>query len=248
MGRFRRYVHVPHTRRGWMLSSLGALVVAGGVAYGTFAVVAGGSSPAPLTIGQRTGGGQAASPAAAISHIAGTWTVGTGSVAGYRVHEKLAVLPAPSEAVGRTSSITGQATVADSGGTHSVTAASFTVQVSTLTSDRAMRDQRVHTLGLQTDTYPTATFQLAQPITLPDAARSGQVVKVTATGPLTLHGVTRTVSIPLSLQLSGSTFEVVGSISFPWSEFGMTAPNFGNFVSVDNTATMELDLKFNRVP
>jgi polyisoprenoid-binding protein YceI len=148
--------------------------------------------------------------------------------------------------VGRTSSITGQATVADSGGTHSVTAASFTVQVNTLTSDRAMRDQRVHTLGLQTDTYPTATFQLAQPIALPDAAKSGQVVKVTATGPLTLHGVTRTVSIPLSLQLSGSSFEVVGSISFPWSEFGMTAPNFGSFVTVDGTATMELDLKFLR--
>jgi polyisoprenoid-binding protein YceI len=72
------------------------------------------------------------------------------------------------------------------------------------------------------------------------------VVKVTATGPLTLHGVTRTVSIPLSLQLSGSTFEVVGSISFPWSEFGMTAPNFGSFVTVDGTATMELDLKFSR--
>jgi polyisoprenoid-binding protein YceI len=172
--------------------------------------------------------------------------VGTGSVAGYRVHEKLAVLPAPSDAVGRTSSITGQATVADPGGTHSVTAASFTVQVNTLTSDRGMRDQRVHTLGLQTDTYPTATFQLAQPIALPDAAKSGQVVKVSATGPLTLHGVTRTVSIPLSLQLSGSSFEVVGSISFPWSEFGMSAPNFGSFVTVDNTATMELDLKFSR--
>jgi polyisoprenoid-binding protein YceI len=244
MGRCRRSVHVPRTRRGWLLSSLGALVVAGGAVYGTFAVVAGGSSPAPLAIGQGTGG-QTASPAT-ISHIAGTWTVGTGSVAGYRVHEKLAVLPAPSDAVGRTSSITGQATVADSGGTHSVTAASFTVQVNTLTSDRAMRDQRVHTLGLQTDTYPTATFQLAQPIALPDAAKSGQVVKVSATGPLTLHGVTRTVSIPLSLQLSGSSFEVVGSISFPWSEFGMSAPNFGSFVTVDNTATMELDLKFSR--
>jgi polyisoprenoid-binding protein YceI len=244
MGRFRRSVHVPRTRRGWLLSSLAALVVAGGAVYGTFAVVAGGSSPAPLAIGQGTGG-QTAGPAT-ISHIAGTWTVGTGSVAGYRVHEKLAVLPAPSDAVGRTSSITGQATVADSGGTHSVTAASFTVQVNTLTSDRAMRDQRVHTLGLQTDTYPTATFQLAQPIALPDLAKSGQVVKVSATGPLTLHGVTRTVSIPLSLQLSGSSFEVVGSISFPWSEFGMSAPNFGSFVTVDNTATMELDLKFSR--
>lgn len=243
MGRFRRLLRVPSTRRGWLLSGLAAVVVAGGAAYGTFAVVAGGSSPAPLTLGQSSAGTTGGS-APTISHIAGTWTVGTGSVAGYRVHEKLAILPAPSDAVGRTSAITGQATVVNTGGGHTVTAASFTVQVNTLSSDRAMRDQRVHTLGLQTDTYPSATFSLAQPITLPAAASSGQVVTVTATGPLTLHGVTKTVSIPLRLQLSASTFEVAGSISFPWSQFGMTAPNFGDFVTVADTATMELDLKF----
>lgn len=237
MGRFRRSLHAPRTRRGWLLSGLAAVVVALGVAYGAFAVLAGGSSPAPLSLHSTTSGSQ---PAA--GHIAGSWTVGPGSVAGYRVHEKLAVLPAPSEAVGRTSDITGQATVVNSGSTHTVSAASFTVQVSTLTSDRPMRDKRVHTLGLQTDTYPTATFHLAQPVTLPADAASGKVVTVTATGPLTLHGVTRTVSIPLSVQLSGSSFDVAGSISFPWSEFGMTAPNYGNFVTVDNTATMELTL------
>jgi polyisoprenoid-binding protein YceI len=237
----RRILHRPRSRRGWILSGLGVLVVGGGVAYGSFAVLAGGGSPAPLTL-TPSGASRTAPSAPTIGHIAGTWTVGTGSVAGYRVHEKLAILPAPSDAVGRTSQITGQATVVNSGGTHTVTAATFTVQVNTLTSDRSMRDQRVHTMGLQTDTYPTATFSLASPITLPAAASTGQVVKVTATGPLTLHGQTRTVSIPLSLQLSGSTFEAVGSISFPWSEFGMTAPNFGNFVTVADTATMEFDL------
>ncbi|HEY2704030.1 MAG TPA: YceI family protein [Candidatus Dormibacteraeota bacterium] len=245
MGRFRSRPHLPRTRRGWLLSSLAALVAAVGIAYGAFAILAGGSSPAALSLNSSTSGSQSPAPPA-IGHIAGSWTVGPGSVAGYRVHEKLAVLPAPSDAVGRTSNITGQATVTQTGTTHTVTAASFTVQVNTLASDRAMRDQRVHTLGLQTDTYPTAAFQLAQPVTLPADAGSGAVVKVTATGPLTMHGVTRTVSIPLSVRLSGSTFEVVGAISFPWSEFGMSAPNFGNFVTVADTATMEMDLKFTR--
>jgi polyisoprenoid-binding protein YceI len=241
MGRFRRLLHAPRSRRGWLLSSLAALVVALGVAYGVFAVLAGGSSPAPLSLNSTRSGSQTTGQPA-IGHIAGSWTVGTGSVAGYRVHEKLAVLPAPSDAVGRTSDITGQATITNAGSAHTVSAASFTVRVSTLASDRPMRDQRVHTLGLQTDSYPTATFQLAQPVTLPADAASGKVVTVTATGPLTLHGVTRTVSIPLTVQLSGSSFEVVGSISFPWSEFGMTAPNYGNFVTVADTATMELAL------
>ena len=40
--------HLPHSRRGWLLSGLGAGVVAVGLAYGGFAVLAGGSSPAPL--------------------------------------------------------------------------------------------------------------------------------------------------------------------------------------------------------
>jgi polyisoprenoid-binding protein YceI len=245
MGRFRRLLHAPRARRGWLLSGLAAVVVALGIAYGAFAVLAGGSSPAPLSLNSTKSGSQGTGQPAT-GHIAGSWTVGAGSVAGYRVHEKLAVLPAPSDAVGRTSDITGQATVVNSGSTHTVSAASFTVQVSTLTSDRPMRDKRVHTLGLQTDTYPTATFQLAQPVTLPADAASGKVVTVTATGPLTLHGVTRTVSIPLRVQLSGSSFDVAGSISFPWSEFGMTAPNYGNFVTVADTATMELALHFTK--
>lgn len=242
MGRIRRFLRRPRSRRGWILSGIAVLVVGGGLAYGGFAVVAGGGSPAPLSL--KPGTASAAAPA--ISHIAGTWTVGTGSVAGYRVREKLAILPAPSDAVGRTSQITGQATVVDSGSTHTVSAASFTVQVSTLTSDRSMRDQRVRTMGLQTDTYPTATFSLSSPITLPAAVTTGKAVTVTATGPLTLHGETRTVSIPMTVQLSGSTFEAVGSISFPWSEFGMTAPSFGSFVSVANTVTMEFDLHLGR--
>jgi polyisoprenoid-binding protein YceI len=239
--RVRRLLHAPRTRRGWLLTAALGVVVAVGVAYGAFALAAG-SGPAALTLGP----GRGTTGTARLSHIAGTWTVGAGSVAGYRVHEKLAILPAPSEAVGRTSSVTGQATVVNSGTGHTVRTADLTVQVSTLTSDRPMRDRRVHTLGLQTDTYPTATFALAQPIALPPSILTGTTVHVTATGPLTLHGQTRTVSIPMTLRLSGSAFEAAGSISFPWSEFGMQPPNYGDFVRVDDTATMEFDLHLTR--
>ena len=43
------------------------------------------------------------------SAVAGKWTVAKGSAAGYRVREKLAFLPAQSDAVGRTSQISGSA-------------------------------------------------------------------------------------------------------------------------------------------
>ena len=61
-------------------------------------------------------------------------------------------------------------------------------------------------------------------------------------GALSIHGVTKTVTIPVTARLTGSEIEIVGSITFPWAEFGMQVPNVGGFVSVDSTATMEFDL------
>ena len=75
-------------------------------------------------------------------------------------------------------------------------------------------------------------------------AESGQAVDVQATGDLTIHGVTRTVTIPLQARLSGSRIEVAGSITFPFSDFGMTPPSIGGFVSVQPNATMEFDIFF----
>jgi hypothetical protein len=34
----------------------------------------------------------------------------------------------------------------------------------------------------------------------------------------------------------------VGSLTFPWSEFGMTAPSVDGFVNVTEHATIEVDL------
>ncbi len=220
----------------------GALTLgAAGVGILYFVVFAGSSpqklalsSPAPSTSGSTT------SPASTPG--AGTWTVASGSLAGYRVREQLASLAAPSDAVGRTSAITGSFTLTQSASGYTVTAAAFTVDVSKLTSDQSRRDQRIHSQGLESDRYPTATFQLTTPIALPAAAAGGQAINVSATGALTIHGVTKTVTIPIDARVSGSQIELVGSIAFPFSDFGMTPPSIGSFVSVQPNATMEFQL------
>lgn len=205
-------------------------------------VVFAGSSPQKLALSSATATPSTTASSSGTS-AAGTWTVSSGSEAGYRVREQLAALSAPSDAVGRTSSIDGSVTITPSGSTYSVSAASIAVDVNTLTSDRAMRDQRIHRMGLESDRYPTATFVLSSPITLPADAAAGQVINVSATGALTIHGVTKTVTIPIQARLSGSQVELVGSITFPFSEFGMTPPSIGGFVTVQDSATMEFDLK-----
>ena len=106
------------------------------------------SSPKPFMLTTPTASAAATSSSTSSSKgLAGRWLLAAGSQAGYRVREQLAFLPAQSDAVGRTSSITGGATLARSGGGVTITSASFNVAVNTLNSDRSMRDEKIHSIG-----------------------------------------------------------------------------------------------------
>jgi polyisoprenoid-binding protein YceI len=176
------------------------------------------------------------------SGLDGTWTVAPGSVAGYRVREKLAALPATSDAVGRTESVTGTVAVTVKGSEVVGNSVDVEVDVSTLESNEDRRDNRIRTSGLETNSFPKATFVSTAPITLPAGTDSGQAVKAEVTGDLTLHGVTKRVTIPLDVQLTGAQGQVVGSLKFPFSDFGMTPPSVGGFVTVESDATLEFKL------
>ncbi len=76
----------------------------------------------------------------------------------------------------------------------------------------------------------------------PAGATGGQIINLSATGQLSIHGVTKTVTIPIQARLNGSQIELAGSITFPFSQFGMTPPSIGGFVSVQDTAAMEVQL------
>ncbi|MBV8735419.1 MAG: YceI family protein [Solirubrobacterales bacterium] len=196
------------------------------------------SSPKPFSLSTS----RVAVPVSSSTELAGRWTVAAGSVAGYRVREKLAFLPAESDAVGRTSAITGAAALAVSGSTVTVKAASFSVDVTKLKSNETMRDQHIRTLGIQSATYPTATFVLSSPVTFPAGALSGKVFDTSVTGVFRIHGTSKTETVRVQTRLSSAELAAVGSLTFPWSEFNMTAPSVGGFVSVTNRATMEFDL------
>lgn len=183
-----------------------------------------------------------AAPSDGSSQLAGTWRVADGSSAGYRVREKLAELPAKSDAVGRSSAVTGTVKVESSGTAHTASDARFEVDLTKLASDRSQRDNRIRTMGLQSNQFPTATFVSTKPIPLPAETASGQAVKATAEGDLTLHGVTKRVTIPLDVRVTGNKGELVGSLEFPMSDFRITPPSIGGFVTVDPDATMEFKL------
>ena len=193
----------PRSVRGWLATAVGAVVVAGaaGVLFIYF-VLFSHAAPAPLALTSPSSSAATASPALTATSIPGIWTVAAKSVAGYRVHEQLAFLSAPSDAVGRTAQITGHATISGSAAALTVSAASLTVNVQSLSSDQQMRDSHLQTLGLESAQFPQATFVLSSPVTLPATAASGAAIRVSLTGALTIHGTTRTVTIPVQARLS----------------------------------------------
>lgn len=198
------------------------------------------------TTGTTTGSSSSAGPATG-TDVGGDWQVAAGSVAGYRVRERLANLPAESDAVGRTSDVTGSITVAADGDGAQLTAGQLDVDTTTIASDESRRDNRLRNEGLQTDQYPTASFTVTQPVEVPAATLSGSPADITLVGDLTLHGVTKPVQIPAQAQMADGKIQVAGSLSFPLSDFGISPPNVGGFIlSISDQGTLEFLVTFEK--
>jgi polyisoprenoid-binding protein YceI len=226
-------------RKSSLVLGIGGVALVAALLFVYFGILSN-DSPEEFSLEKGSTENTAAAPPA--GELAGTWTVAGGSQAGYRVREKLASLPAPSDAVGRTAAVTGQVTIAEDGGAYRARNANFTVDVSQLKSNEDKRDNKIRTIGLETGKFPQATFAAAGPIDIPQDAADGKVMTVQADGDMTLHGVTKKVSIPLQVQRNGNQIRIVGNYDFSWDEFGMTAPSVPPFVSVTGNPKLEFDV------
>jgi polyisoprenoid-binding protein YceI len=170
----------------------------------------------------------------------GVWGVTTGSKVGYRVNEVL--FGQTSEAVGRTEDVEGSVTV---DGT-TIAAAAFTVDMTTVASDESRRDGQFRDRIMETATYPTAIFELTTPIDLGRIPDEGAEVTYSATGDLTLHGVTKSVTFDLSAQWSGSTVQIAGSIAISFDDYDIANPSFASVVTTEDHGSLEFALNLGR--
>jgi polyisoprenoid-binding protein YceI len=198
-----------------------------------------GSSAAASSSASPSGGAATATTAASGS-VAGTWAVGSGSVVGYRVNEVL--LGQNATAVGRTSSVTGHLTIGGS----TATAASFSVPMDTIHSDKSQRDAQFDGRIMDVAQYPTGTFTLTSPIDLAPLPAAGVVKSYTAHGKLTLHGTTRAVTFTLTAERKGSQIEVAGDIPVLFSDYNIQNPSFAGFVTTQDHGLLEFLLVFSR--
>jgi polyisoprenoid-binding protein YceI len=118
--------------------------------------------------------------------------------------------------------------------------------MTSLQSDDDRRDGQLRQRGIQTDSFPTATFTLTEPIDVGSVPKSGETVNATATGDLTLHGVTKSVSVPVQARWNGETVEVVGSVDVALADYGIEPPVGFLVLSIADHGTIEFDLFFTR--
>lgn len=218
-----------------------ALVVIGGfvAAYLTFFTD---DSPDRLALTEQRDGPAASPGGRASADLTGRWVAAEGSEAGYRVREKLANLPAQSDAVGRTTAVTGRMTVDASGDRLVARDLRMEVDLTQLRSDETRRDNRIRTHGLESNRFPSATFVSTADVSVPATAAASQPFATEVEGDLTLHGITRRVTIPVRGEMTGDYAEVVGSLQFPMSMFAIDPPNIGGFVTVEPNATLEFKI------
>ena len=223
-------------RRGLIIGGLVVLVLllagAGAVAWYAF----GDDAPPPPTLGD--------APVADAQHAGspdGTWKLGAKpGYVGYRVQELFAGETLHKDAVGRTSAVTGTIVFANS----QLQSVNVTADVQALKSDRAPRDSFLHSNALETDRYPTGTFQAINPA-LPAPPASGKAFAVGLTGDLTLHGVTRRITLQLRARRVGDRIDVVGTAPVLFRDYNIQTPDTA-IVKTEDHGDLEIDLTFRR--
>lgn len=246
---------LPSSRRALAVIAAGAAGAAllAALAYGYFfssirtapkplsaAIPATAAAPSPAPSG---------APAAVTPSLAGSWSAGQGSQAGYRVREQFGGQPAPHEAVARTTAVTGSLTAAGSGPLQ-ISALKFTAQLGSLASvdqvagfNVTQRDRLVSS-ALGVAQFPTASFEAAG-FQLPAAPTASAPVAVSVPGQLTIHGVARAVEVAAQVQLGGDHITVTGSVPISMADFGVSPPR-APFVTAESAATIEFELVMTR--
>jgi hypothetical protein len=199
-----------HPRR-WLgrgllaLSALVVVVVAVAALAFTFA-----PAPAPLSL-------PSAPVAAPTGPLDGTWAVGPGSVAGFRVAETVLFMTRE-DVVGRTSAVAGSCLIVG----QEMTQAGFRVDLRKIKIGGKSEPQFAKSLA--TTDHPYATFAMTGPVALGAAFGRGGTVRALVRGRLSMDGRTHLVSITVSGHRDGADLQVAGYVPVAFSAWGIGEP------------------------
>jgi polyisoprenoid-binding protein YceI len=187
---------------------------------------------------------------AAASAPAGTTAASTGgltfaiaadqSQAKVTVNEKLAQLPAPSDAVLTTNAMQGKIVLGSD--TMPTDASKIQVDLRTLKSDKTQRDNFIRQNTLQSDQFPLADYTVTGVDQWTGPLQNGQQMKFKLVGTMTIHGVTKPITFDTTATMNGDALTGTATASFTFEDFGMTPPKLSIV-----TASDKIDLVMNIV-
>src|SRR5215218_7352345 len=161
------------------------------------------------------------------------------STARYRVQEQLAQI-GENEAVGETQAIIGQFGFGEDG--LPLPCSRFDVDLRTLQSDQAKRDNYLYKNTLEAETYPLATFVLRAVEGIDAPLAEGQETTIRMIGDLTLRDVTKLVAWEAKITLVDGALTGTAATMFEMPDFGIEPPSVPVVLSLDETIRLEVDL------
>jgi polyisoprenoid-binding protein YceI len=164
------------------------------------------------------------------------------SEAAYFADEKLASLPLPSTAKGSTTAITGTFYLTEDGDLDPSQESKFIVDLTTLKSDKDMRDRRVQNDALQTAQFPTATFVATRVTGYDPSIPEGEEQTMQLTGMMDLHGVQKELTWEVKARKEGNVITALATVKFLYADFNITPPNIAGFVSVEDDVTLQVQI------
>ncbi|MDQ3695051.1 MAG: YceI family protein [Chloroflexota bacterium] len=161
------------------------------------------------------------------------------SAARYLVTEELAGVGA-NEVIGETNAIIGNI-LFDAGGA-SLPCSQFDVDLRTLETDEARRDNYLRGNTLETDTYPLATFVLRHVEGVDGPVPVGEAVTIILIGDLTFHGETRLAAWEATVTKEAANLTGSATTTFTFPDFNIEKPIVGPVVGIGDEVTLEIDL------
>jgi len=169
------------------------------------------------------------------------------SQARYRVREQLAGLSFPNDAVGTTTVIQGGIAF-DARGRVLSSESRYTVDLRTLRSDEARRDNYLRRNTLETDRYPTADFVPTEVRGLGAPFPQTGTVSFELVGDLTIRDATRRLTWEATATIDGQELSIRARTAFRFADFGLRVPRVSVVLSVEDNIQLETDLLLRQSP
>lgn len=189
---------------------------------------------------QPTAAAKAAAPAGGVR----VYTVAAdGTEARFLVREQLANRNLPSDAVGKTKTVSGAVAIDPATGKVDPTQSKFTVNIASLATDVSLRDGFIKRSVLTTDQFPNATFVIKEVKGLATPLPTSGDVQFQIVGDMTVRDVTKPITWDVTAKVDGNTVTGQAKTAFKFAEFNLTQPRVPSVLSIEDNIRLEIDFK-----